>query len=138
MDYTSNSPSKPITRYLLDISFIIVIVFIIHQMRLAFFIDVFSSVREKNNSMKKDIDNICFICGLDRIALDKIYLDKNGFNRHLEDHNLINYFCFLFYLNEKEFDELNGIESYLLGLVKKESLEWFPMHRCLKMERLGL
>ncbi len=111
---------------------------IVLQIKSAFYIDVFSSTREKGKIIQKDINNICFICGLDRATLDKIYLDKNGFNKHLEDHNLINYFSFLFYLNEKEFDELNGIESYVLELIKKESLDWFPIQRCIKMEKENL
>lgn len=122
-------------RYALNIFFVFILSWIFINMKFAFFIDVFSSTREKNVVLQKDIDNICFICGLDRTSLDKIYLDKNGFNKHLEDHNLVNYFCYLFYLHEKEFDELTGIESYVLSLVKKESLDWFPIQRCIKMEK---
>jgi len=122
-------------RYCLDISYTLIVSWIMIKMISAFFIDVFSSTREKTKNLQRDIDNICFICGLDRTTLDKIYLDKNGFNKHLEDHNLINYFSYLFYLNEKEFDELTGIESYTLERIKTESLDWFPLQRCIKMEK---
>ena len=124
-----------IGRYLFDILFTVVILMVLVNMKFAFFIDVFSRDRTLEVNLQKDKNNICFICGLDRETLDKIYLDKNGFNKHLEDHDLINYFLFLFYLNEKDYDELTGLESFTLDMIRNESIDWFPMQRCIKMEK---
>jgi hypothetical protein len=97
-------------------------------------IDILSIFRERKLNIRKDLDNNCFICGLDRTTLDKIYLDKNGFKMHFEDHNLSSYFIYIFYLIEKEESERNGIEKYVYNCIINQSFSWYPIGRCLKME----
>jgi hypothetical protein len=93
-------------------------------------VDTFSSLRKKEEEFYEDLKNICFICGLDRKNIEKYYIGKDGFDRHLEDHNLSSYFCYIFYLSEKQVSELSGIESYVKNLIDMENISWIPTKRC--------
>ena len=95
-------------------------------------VDTFSTIRNNFEKFNYDLNNVCFICGMNREEIEKIYRGKNGFNEHLQDHNLSYYFCFLFYLKEKNPQELTGVESYVKELVNKENGSWIPNENCLK------
>jgi inositol 1,4,5-triphosphate receptor type 1/inositol 1,4,5-triphosphate receptor type 3 len=92
-------------------------------------VDTFSSLRKEQEEFDQDLENVCFICGLERDIIERYYIGKDGFNKHLEDHNVAMYFFFIFYLKEKETGELTGIESYVQEMIEKENLRWFPIER---------
>jgi hypothetical protein len=114
---------------MLDISFTIIMVWLVFQMVTGLIVDTFSSLRKIQEDLDRDFRNTCFICGLEREVIEKYYLGKDGFNKHLEDHGVANYFYFIFYLKEKDPNELTGIESYVKELVDKESIGWFPLFK---------
>jgi hypothetical protein len=122
------------TRYLLDISFTIVMVWLVFQMISGLIVDTFSSLRKEQEEFDEDSKNICFICGLEREIIEKYYTGKDGFDRHLQDHNASSYFCYIFYLKEKAQSELSGIESYVKSMIDVENISWIPTERCLKMD----
>ena len=128
-----NSEGK-ITRYLLDISYTIIMVWLVFQMVSGLIVDTFKNLRNDSDEIENDKKNICFICGLDRENIEKYYLGKDGFNKHLEDHKITNYLFYIFYLEEKDHNEYTGIESYVKDEIDKESIAWFPQGRCLKKE----
>ena len=123
-----------LTRYLLDISYTIIMVCLVFQMVTGLIIDTFSSLRNAGEEIENDIDNICFICGLNRGKIEKYYIGKEGFNKHLEDHDIASYFFYMFYLEEKKHSDYSGIESYVKTEIDKESISWFPIERCLRIE----
>ena len=123
-----------LTRYLLDISYTIIMVCLVFQMVTGLIIDTFSSLRNAGEEIENDIDNICFICGLNRGKIEKYYLGKEGFNKHLEDHDIASYFFYMFYLEEKQHSDYSGLESYVKAEIDKESISWFPIERCLRIE----
>ena len=123
-----------LTRYLLDISYTIIMVCLVFQMVTGLIIDTFSSLRNAGEEIENDIDNICFICGLNRGKIEKYYIGKEGFNKHLEDHDIASYFFYMFYLEEKNHSDYSGIESYVKTEIDKESISWFPIERCLRIE----
>jgi hypothetical protein len=104
-------------------------VWLVFQMVSGIIVDTFSSLRRSQEELDKDFLNICFICGLERETIEKYYLGKDGFNTHQEDHNVNNYFFFIFYLKEKHPSEFTGIESYVKELLDKESISWFPLFK---------
>lgn len=129
--------TKPIPnfgRYLIDIMFTLIFIWILNQFISSIFIDLFSSSRENQNKLRLNYKNLCTICMLDRIQIDKIYLNKSSFKDHISDHFLNNYLMFLFYLYEKDKKHMNGFELYISGLVDNQNIEWFPFKKCLKME----
>ena len=83
---------------------------------------------------EEDMKNICFICGLDKEEIEKYYPGKEGFEKHLQDHSVSNYFFYTFYLEDKESSEYSGLESHIKEQIDKESISWFPNGRSLKKE----
>ncbi len=54
----------------------------------------------------------CYICGLERSQFEK---DADGFTNHIErDHQAWNYIFFLYYLDNKDYTEMNGYENDVL------------------------
>ena len=100
MDTSYPNKSGSLSRYFLDFSYNIIMVWLVFQMISGLIVDTFSSLRKKQEEYDRDYRNICFICGLDREEIEKLYLGKEGFNNHLEDHKVSSYFSFMFYLKE--------------------------------------
>lgn len=87
--------------------------------------DTFFVLRDKDDHDKKDKENFCFICGLEREIIEK----NSGisFEVHTEhEHNLWHYAFYIMYVNQKKETELSSIESYVKGHLDKKSILWFP------------
>ena len=128
---SANTPGN-IKRYILDLSFNFIMVWLVFQMITGLIVDTFSSLRKIQEEYDKDFKNVCFICGLEREEIEKLYLGKEGFNNHLEDHKVSSYFGFMFYLKEIRTGDTTGIESYVKELMEKDSINWFPQEKYLK------
>ena len=126
--------SGDMERYALDISYTIIMVSIVWQMVSGIIIDSFDGLRGEREDLEEDMDTICFICGLERETIEKYYIGKEGFEKHLQDHNVNNYFFYIFYLEDKDPNEYSGLESYVKKDLDKESTRWFPIGRSLKIE----
>ena len=121
-------------RYLLDISYTIIMVWLVWQMVSGLIVDTFDSLRGDREELEEDMETICFICGLNREKIEKYYIGKEGFEKHLQDHSIENYLFYMFYLEEKDPNEYSGLESYVKENIDKESIVWFPIERSLKIE----
>ena len=121
-------------RYILDISYTLIMVSIVWQEFSGLIFAAFDSLRGEREELEKDMETTCFICGLDREKIEKYYVGKDGFGNHLQDHSVNNYFFYMFYLEEKDPNEYSGLESYVKKNIDKESIAWFPIGRSLKIE----
>ena len=121
-------------RYALDISYTIIMVWLVWQMVSGLIVDTFESLRGDREEKEDDMKSKCFICGLDKEKIEKYYPGKEGFEKHLKDHSIINYFFYTFYLEDKDSSEYSGLESYIKNQIDKESISWFPQGRSLKIE----
>ena len=121
-------------RYVLDISYTIIMVWLVWQMVSGLIVDTFESLRGIREEKEEDMKSSCFICGMDKEKIEKYYPGKEGFEKHLQDHSLVNYFFYTFYLEDKDPSEYSGIESYIKNQIDKESIEWFPKEKSLKIE----
>ena len=121
-------------RYALDISYTIIMVGLTWQMVSGLIVDTFESLRGTREDKEEDMKSICFICGLDKEKIEKYYPGKEGFEKHLQDHSVSNYFFYTFYLEDKESSEYSGLESYIKEQIDNESISWFPKERSLKIE----
>ena len=121
-------------RYALDISYTIIMVGLTWQMVSGLIVDTFESLRGSREDKEDDMKTICFICGLDKEKIEKYYPGKEGFEKHLKDHSVANYFFYTFYLEDKESSEYSGLESYIKDQIDNESISWFPKERALKIE----
>ena len=134
IDEKSENLEGDMVRYALDISYTIIMVWLVWQMVSGLIIDTFESLRKATEDIEDDMKKKCFICGLSKEELEKYYLGKEGFEKHLKDHSIINYFLYTFYLEDKDSSEYSGLESYIKNEIDKESISWFPSGRSLKIE----
>ena len=131
---SSINTSGDMERYALDISYTIIMVSIVWQMVSGIILNTFDGLRGEREELEEDMESICFICGLKREKIEKYYLGKEGFEKHLQDHSVNNYFFYTFYLEDKDPNEYSGLESYVKEHINKESIDWFPIGRSLKIE----
>ena len=76
--------------------------------------------------IKDDIENMCFICGIDRNTFDRKH--AKGFMYHIEhEHNIWQYLAFILHLQHKKTTELTGPESYVKDMLVKKDLSFFPI-----------
>ena len=134
IDEKSENLEGDMVRYALDISYTIIMVWLVWQMVSGLIIDTFESLRKATEDIEDDMKKKCFICGLSKEELEKYYLGKEGFEKHLKDHSIINYFFYIFYLEDKDSSEYSGLESYIKNEIDEDSTSWFPSGRSLKIE----
>lgn len=124
LDYPS-TPSYDPTRFVFDNIYNILVMIVLLGVVQGIITDTFARLREEQEFCKKDMENKCFICGLQRD-----YIEKNtvqGFLHHIEnDHNEWNYILFIVYLLDKKETEYSGIESYIREQYDKDDLVWIP------------
>lgn len=122
--------SGKLSRFILELSFMILIVWLIYQTVSGLIVDTFCTLRHDLEEYNNYINEYCYICNMEREKIEKIYTEKFGFSNHLKDHNLKNYFLFLFYLKEKREDNLSGVERYVKSMIKKSKHDWIPNETC--------
>merc|ERR1712194_1005901 len=89
-------------------------------------IDKFSALRAEEGRRVKDINTVCFICGLKKELFER-YNIPGGFEVHVGlDHNLWNYIYFLAHLKDKDITEYTGNETHLFGLFDNNDSSWIP------------
>jgi len=129
-----------ILRFWIDNWFAILDLMLVLQMLCGIIVDTFLSQREKNKEMEEDKNNVCFICGLDKIAISKYYTQSEyKFNEHIKlDHYLWNYMFAVF--NVTMMDNPN----FFLDKVIREEYEnnqyskFIPYKKCLKQLEINL
>jgi len=122
-------------RFFFDNIFNIIIVIVVVSIVAGIIIDTFGSLREKDNEMKMDVQEICFICGFDRETFDRKSDAGGGFIGHIKiDHYMWNYVHFISHLKMKDPTEYTGIESYISDKLKEGDVSWFPSHKAIVLE----
>ena len=94
-------------------------------------VDSFGSVREKKNEDNEIKENTCYICSLHREKFE-----KNGikFENHTEvEHNVINYFNYIFKVEMTDESELNSLDYQVLQSIKGKKTDFFPINTCLSL-----
>src|SRR3990167_4204527 len=87
-------------RIAFDFTFFLVIMVLLLNVIFGVIIDSFSSMREELNRLSEDVENKCYICGLQKFELDT---KGEGWYRHIyESHNVYNYLYFLIYIEKKD------------------------------------
>ena len=88
-------------------------------------INSFKEFYEMINEKQKYIKERCFICGMPKYKLDR---KKKGWIYHYKrEHNIFSYIYFLVDLNNKNFDDCDGVEKYVKKCIEKEELIFLPM-----------
>jgi len=117
-----------IFRITYDATFFFLVIIILMNILFGIIIDTFGELRAKANSIQEDIENKCFICGIDRREFDR--LSQFGFEHHINvEHNPWNYLAFNMYLKRKEKTEYTGPEQYVSDMIQNKNYRFIP-HLC--------
>lgn len=114
--------------------FKIIVIVILLNIVFGIIIDTFAELRDHKSLQEEDMQNVCYICNIERSEFDR---RGNGFEHHIRhDHYSWNYLKLTAYLLLKPSTELTGVEDYLLRLVKAEA--WtalLPLHKAMVLSR---
>jgi len=114
-----------IFRIIYDASFFFIVIIILMNILFGIIIDTFGELRSKANSIQEDIENKCFICGINRREFDRH--SQFGFEHHIkEEHNIWNYLAFNMYLKRKEKTEYTGPEQYVADMIQSKNYRFIP------------
>jgi len=117
--------NNAIFRILYDSSFFFIVIIILMNIIFGIIIDTFGELREEAEKIQEDIENFCFICGLERREFDR--LSKAGFEYHQNvEHNLWNYLAFYMHLKKKEKTEYTGPEQYVMDMIQSKNYKFVP------------
>jgi hypothetical protein len=90
-------------------------------------IDTFAELREASQAVEFDMNNICFICGSKKDELEK---ENVNFYKHIRtDHYIWQYAEYIIGLKYVDPQETNAVNSYVIDMVNKKQISWFPIAR---------
>ena len=70
MSYDPSKRGAFFARYFYDVIFFLIIKLAILNVVYGIIIDTFAHLREVKNDKEEDMENVCFICGIERAELD--------------------------------------------------------------------
>jgi hypothetical protein len=108
------------------ILFHILVLVILGNMYLGIVLDAFAELREKTEQKDYDMNNVCFICQMNRD-----YFAKNGldYESHInEEHSIWKYVYFITYLYLTDPNDLTATELNVWNCLRKNDISWFPIH----------
>lgn len=87
-------------------------------------IDTFAELREMTSKKEEDMADVCFICGDVMENLEK--KSKNFLHHVTKEHNIWTYAEYIIGLKLLDPQEVNAINSYVIGTLEQKAISWFP------------
>lgn len=88
-------------------------------------LDTFRELRKKQFDTEYDINNVCFICGIEKDECEK---NNKNFSEHREnEHNIWEYTSYMITLRLKDAQDLNATNSYAKEQLEMKSIAWLPV-----------
>lgn len=123
--YEGRSRSMP--KVLLDVTFFFVINIIFLNLIFGIIIDTFGELRTISSKKENDMDNICFICGLQMMDIARA---GEEFNMHRETvHNPWSYIFFYYRLSKMTEMDMSGEEIFIFRNFEAKNIQIFPVNR---------
>mmetsp|Transcript_33620 Transcript_33620/g.79353 ORF Transcript_33620/g.79353 Transcript_33620/m.79353 type:complete len:948 (-) Transcript_33620:361-3204(-) len=122
-------------RSLVLLSFIICWSFLLQPVITGQIIDAFMQLRNSQKDATKEMEEKCFISGVDRFKLDGIPGEWAG---RRKGQYTWNYLFFLFWLLVQDEETLGSIHLEVLEKVRKDTPDFFPSGICAAIQRQGL
>ena len=114
-----------ILRFFYDITFYIFIIMIMGNITVGLIVDTFGVLRDETYKNLNDINNVCFICQLNR---DDCLLKNIDFDNHIKnEHNIWNYVDFLCHLHLYDSNNLSRVESFVWDKLIEKDYGWIPI-----------
>jgi len=111
-------------RFFHNTLYFIVVNVILFSILMGIIIDTFAELREMTSKKEEDQAHVCFICGDIRENLEK--KSKNYLNHVTGEHNIWTYVEYIIGLKLVDPQEVNAINSYVIGTVEQKAISWFP------------
>lgn len=81
----------------------------------------------------KDVENVCFICGL---TPNDFVNSKNTFKNHCHDeHSPWKYIYYLFYLNTIDEHDFRTVDHEIYGKFKLHNIDWIPQGKTIFLSK---
>lgn len=112
--------------------FYFIVILIILNIVNGIIVDKFQDLREKNNEVYEQKENVCFICSLHRSKFETKGID---FEYHLDqEHNISNYLRYLCKIERTDEHDLNSIDFQVFMALKQKKIEFFPIEKAKSIE----
>ena len=119
-------PDKAASRWSVDRLVYIVVIVRLLNIVFGIVIDTFAQQRELQLQIKENMENVCFICGIDRNTFDRKH--PIGFEYHKEkEHNVWHYLSFIIHLRSKRVTDYTGPEAYVARMLRQGEYGFFPI-----------
>lgn len=97
-------------RWVVDLLFFVTVIVMLLNIIFGIVIDTFAQQRDLQKQIKENIENVCFVCGIDRNTFDRKH--PIGFEHHrLIEHNIWHYLSFIVHLDIKDPTEYVRLQS---------------------------
>jgi inositol 1,4,5-triphosphate receptor type 1/inositol 1,4,5-triphosphate receptor type 3 len=111
-------------RFFYDMIYVLIMGILFDNIIGGVLIDNFASLRQAREEMLMDKTEKCFICGIDKEALEKKSEDlKTHYTKQY--HKLWNYVFYLYYLEKQP--KKTGLEASIKDKTKEEDVSWIPV-----------
>ena len=119
-------------RFWIDNWFAIIDIMLVLQMACSIITNSYIALRDEQRKLEKDQNNKCFICGISKNDLNKIYSHEEGFYEHIKlDHYLWNYIFSIFSIVKKNPKNLMSADKNIFENYKKGMYSaWVPHKKC--------
>lgn len=127
-------------RWLLDLSYFLIVNVVMMNIIFGIIIDTFSAMRRQKLEKMDDITGRCFICGIPKEVFDRTLEGTDGFDRHVSkeahgEHHIWNYFYYFVFLQEQDKDDDDGLEYDIRHDIEDKIITWFPINAALSLSR---
>lgn len=127
--------ATPTEDLLFDSLFNLVVVLIMLDIVSGIIIDTFGALRLEYEERIHDMQNRCFICGIEKEVFDRMSEVRLRYLAHTTiDHNKWNYLWYIAYLADKDETEYTGNESYVAENLRLKEVNWFPIDQSMGLQ----
>jgi len=127
-----NDPHHTFIPTIYDLAFFFTANVLLVSLITGIIIDTFSEMRSKKDFIEEQVNNYCFICGIDRETFN---FHGYGFDKHLlNDHWMWNYVYLRKHLQDKTSTEHTGQEQYLHQMFERRNIKFIPLRRAMCLE----
>jgi len=113
-------------RWAVDLLLYIAVIVMLLNIIFGIVIDTFAQQRDLQKQISDNMENVCFVCGIDRNTFDRKH--PHGYVYHIEhEHNIWHYLSFIIHIHSKRPTEQTGPESYVAEMLAHGDLSFFPI-----------
>jgi hypothetical protein len=107
-----------------DLLFYLILIIILLNIIFGIIIDTFAQLRNQRMSILQDINNTCYICGLERSEIE--HKAKGWMHHFMAEHVPLAYLAFLVYLTEMPMQDCAGVEKYVKEKFQRSDFSFMP------------